>query len=511
MAFHSILHEGPLPIMEETLSAPLCFGDLNLDQVVDLITAEFKEYDLEPFYYARLIDLDSITYRQDVMEDLQDRKALQVVKMFSEKMRLVRTYLSQVKEFHYYPHTVRRRFVAAVDTYCDAVESFALGLSTLEARSRGLRSLREYLSEYVASNSFRALVAETRKLKSDLSAITYSLLMDEGSITVWHYEGEPDYSAAVEETFAKFRWGAPGKHWVEVPRWSGMNHIEAQIQDRVALLYPEVFHSLDAYYASHADFADARIQRFDREVQFFVAYLDYVNKLRSAGLHFCRPVISNKSKAVLAKDTFDIALGAKLVHGERSIVPNDFSLSGCERMLVVSGPNQGGKTTFARTFGQLHYLASLGCLVPGKEARLYLYDTIFTHFERAEDPTNLRGKLQDDLIRIREILDHATPDSIIIMNEIFSSTTLKDAIYLSRKIIGRMSALDLLGVCVTFIDELAAFDQKTVSMVSAVDPNNPAVRTFKIERRAADGLAYALAIAEKYHVTYKWIHARVQP
>lgn len=511
MSFHSILHEKPAPFEQETLSAPHCFGDLNLDQVVDLINAEFKEYDLKPFYYARLTELDSITYRQDVMEDLQDRRALQVVKVFSERMRLVRAYLNQAKEFHYYPHTVRRRFLAAVDTYCDAVESFAQGLSTLNARSRGLCSLREYLSEYVASAPFRALLAETTKLKSELSAITYSLLMDEGSLTVWHYEGEPDYSAAVEETFAKFRWGEPGKHWVDVPRWSGMNHIEAQIQDRVALLYPEVFDSLDAYYTSHADFADTKVQRFDREVQFYVAYLDYVDRFRSAGLHFCRPALSKTSKTVLAKDTFDIALGAKLVREKRSVVPNDFALSGSERILVVSGPNQGGKTTFARTFGQLHYLASLGCLVPGKEARLYLYDELFTHFERAEDAANLRGKLQDDLIRIREVLNHATPDSIIIMNEIFASTTLKDAVFLSRKIIGRMSALDLLGVCVTFIDELAAFDQKTVSMVSTVDPSNPPVRTFKIERRAADGLAYALAIAEKYHVTYKWIHARVQP
>lgn len=510
MTFHSIFYKELEPAPQAIFEAPSYWADLNLDQIVDLVTAEFKDYELKPFFYARLTDLDAIGYRQEVMEDLNDKTAMQAVRTFSKKMRRMRSYLSQAKQFHYYPHTVTRQFLAAVDTYCDAVQCLSRDLSAFNAQSRGLCSLRKYLADYVGAESFCGLAAEATKLKADLSAITYSLLMDGSSMTVWNYNGEPDYSVAVEETFAKFRRSAVGKYWVDVPRWSGMNHIEAQIQDRVALLHPDVFRSLDAFYTGHAEYVDQTIERFDREVQFYVAYLSYIARLRSAGLDFCRPVLSNTSKALVARNTFDLALAGKLIQEKRVVVSNDFSLSGSERILVVSGPNQGGKTTFARTFGQLHYLASLGCLVPGKEARLYLYDLLFTHFERAEDPNNLRGKLQDDLVRIRRILDQATPNSIIIMNEIFSSTTVKDAIYLSKKIIGRISELDLLGVCVTFLDELASFNEKTVSMVSAVDPSNPAVRTFKVERKPANGLAYALAIAEKYHVTYRWIRERVK-
>ncbi len=96
------------------------------------------------------------------------------------------------------------------------------------------------------------------------------------------------------------------------------------------------------------------------------------------------------------------------------------------------------------------------------------------------------------------------------MNEIFSSATLKDAIYLGTKIIDRIVQLDALCVCVTFIDELTLLSDKIVSAVSTVVPERPAIRTYKILRKPADGLAYAMSIAEKYRLTRRQIIERIR-
>lgn len=510
MTFRSILFESiEDSLIRETLEAPVFFVDLNLDQIIDTITFTKQEYNLKPFFYTSLNDANAIEYRHEILRDLENKILFEAIKSFAQKMRAMREHIAQAEKL-YYKYQKERWFLDAVEIYCDAVGDLVNNLSLTDLKSRGFLAFREYLTKYTHSDHFMLLLGETKKLIADLSAVKYCLLIKGGSIKVRRYESEIDYSTEVVKTFDKFKQGAVKDYRVEFPNWPDMNHIEAKVLDMVAQLYPEVFLNLDNYCAKNSNYVDETIGVFDREIQFYVACLEYVEIFKRAGLKFCYPQISNKNKEVFNYEGFDLALAHKLVSENSSVICNDFYLKDEERIFVVSGPNQGGKTTFARVFGQLHYLASIGCPVPGREAQLFLFDRLFTHFEKEENINNLHGKLQDDLIRIHSILNQATANSIIIMNEIFTSTTLKDAIFLGKKVMENIIRLDLLCVFVTFLNELASLSEKTVSMVSTIVPENPALRTYKIVRRPADGFSYAISIAEKYRLTDDCLKERIK-
>jgi len=509
MTFRSIL-SNRLGAQQEMAEQPTFFGDLNLDQVTDAITAHSQEYNLKPFFYTPLRDAETIQYRQEVMRDLEDATLMASVKVFAENMATVRRYLALVERLDFDYHK-KGWFLEAILVYCSAVTELADNLSQAGLRSQGFQEFQKYLANYVGSPEFKSLRGEAQKVKEGLRGVKYCVNIKSGKLSVRKYEGEPDYSVEIEKVFEKFRQGAVKSYLVDLRERTGMNHIEAKILAFVARLYPEPFAALSQFCHTHHQFIDETIRQFDREIQFYVAYLEFIAEIKRKGLPFCYPQVSTTSRAVFVQDGFDLALAHATLHTEKPIICNDFSLRDPERIIVVSGPNQGGKTTFARMFGQLHYLASLGCPVPGRKARLLLPDQILTHFEKEEDIRNLRGKLQDDLVRSHDILARATPDSILILNEIFASTTLEDAVFLSKQIIARVMALDALCVWVTFIDELSHLSEKTISMVSTVDPQNPAIRTFKIVRRPADGLAYALSVAQKHRLTFEQIKERIQP
>ncbi len=505
-AFASILFEDGFVV--EASAEPEFFTDLNLDQIVAAVTAGRDEYELAPFFYAPVRDVEAVRYRHQVLSDLEQQEVRAAVREFARAMSTMREQVGLIGTLR---HELQKQrwFLQAVASYCAGVGAFAHRLAELELRSPGMTALRDYLQSYTTSEAFASLASETGEREADLAAVTYGVHIRGTRVRVSRYDGEADMSDEVQRAFAKFAQGAVKDHRRTYREDAHMDHIEEQIVELVARLHPETFTALRDYCDRRRGYLDATIVRFDREVQFYLSYLEAIAPLRSLGLAFAHPRVSARSKHEHATQTFDLALAMKLAREGATVVCNDFEVDGPERILVISGPNNGGKTTFARTFGQLHYLAALGLPVPGRDTRLFLPDRIFTHFEREEDIATLRGKFEDELVRIHEILAQATGDSVVIMIERFGSTTLHDALVVGSEVVGQLVDLDVLAVFVTFVDELASLGPSTVSMMSTVVPEDPAVRTYRVVRKPADGLAYASALSEKYGLSYESLRRRI--
>jgi hypothetical protein len=151
---------------------------------------------------------------------------------------------------------------------------------------------------------------------------------------VRRYQSEIDYNQEIAKTFAKFKQGDAKDYRNERFIRSGMNAIEAEILHYVTKLYPEIFTDLDRYCRQYADFVDKGISVFDREVQFYIAYLTMAKSNRQIEILLSA---SCQIARTFSQEGFDLALAGKCLAENSSIVCNDFCLNDRERILIVSG------------------------------------------------------------------------------------------------------------------------------------------------------------------------------
>ncbi|MET3036872.1 hypothetical protein ABXT08_12255 [Chryseobacterium sp. NRRL B-14859] len=512
MSFLSILFPHTQELYDESRSGTLPFmADLNLDSVIDEIILGREEYNLRPIFNRWPLEKEVILYRQQIMSEIENETINTGLLGFSNEMKAMRTMLKNAVTCRYEYHR-ERLFLDSVYAYCQAVLNLEEKLSSIQLSSDGLKNFSSFISAYVSSEPFQSQLKVAEELIQEMGKVRYDLEIDGLLVKVLPYRPQTDYDTEIRSFYSKFIEGQNKDYRESFPVSMQMNDVEALILKGIATLYPELFNRLSVFYQQYQNFRDDRISGFDREIQFYLAYGDYCRKISNCGSPFCIPEIVNGQEDISVSETFDIALAAQLAKEDKKPVLNDLTFSGNERIIIVSGPNQGGKTTFARSFGQLHYLAALGVAVPGSSACLLLCDMVYTHFEKAEDIQLQQSKLESDLNRMHTIITNATQKSVVILNEIFSSTTLLDSKFLSEKLIEHLQNIGSYCIWVTFIDELSALSCSAFNMSTGIDSEDSgAKRTYKITRQCPDGKAYALSLAEKYQLTFNQLINRIAP
>lgn len=185
----------------------------------------------------------------------------------------------------------------------------------------------------------------------------------------------------------------------------------------------------------------------DLELTFYLAAINLEGYLKYLNLEVTIP---NVSDTYDYEGLYDIAIGIKK-HGE--VVSNSHKSS--SKMWVITGANQGGKTTYLRSLGQAYLFFQAGLYVPAHKMNLPIIENIFTHFDKEEDTNLESGKFDDELRRFDLMINKLKPNSLIMLNESFQSTDEHEGSKIGFEIIKAFRDSNVRVILVTHMYDLA--------------------------------------------------------
>ncbi len=188
------------------------------------------------------------------------------------------------------------------------------------------------------------------------------------------------------------------------------------------------------------------------ELGFYVGCLNLHARLAEKGEPACFPVpLPHDGVALSFRSLYDVCLTLNL---EPRVVGNDVDADD-RRLVVITGANQGGKSTFLRSVGLAQLMMQCGMLVAAESFRANVCDGVFTHYKREEDPTMEKGKLDEELSRMSDIIDMIQPNSIVLCNESFASTNEREGSEIGRQVIRALVDSGMKILLVTHLFDLA--------------------------------------------------------
>ena len=233
------------------------------------------------------------------------------------------------------------------------------------------------------------------------------------------------------------------------------------------------------------------------QTAFYLACLNLRQSLESRGGHVCVPRVEEDMEGWSVMGLYDPVLLLNSKHRD-SVVGSDVHASDA-RLVIITGANQGGKTTFLRSLGIAILLAGCGAPVPADDAEMRVCGKVFTHFERSESGQLRHGKLDEELERVRRIIDVVRPNDVLLCNESFAATNEREGSEISKQIIDGLNSSGIRVVFVTHLSECALHyaEQARGStrggefVFLSPQLNMDGTRTYRLVERKPEARAYA--------------------
>ena len=531
--------------------APVAASDLGMQNLINIFTTN-NEHQKEIWKVLNTLcqDLSVIRYRQEVLEDLLCHTQLvdlleallPTIDALGRQSHRVVQDMTTLHEFTWRMGELQS-IVDCIHYLGEVFQEIGGSLS-----SQGLCLLRDQIAEIQADPDFQDLVEKLPKLLAELrtcASVTIGINLDQFLRPV-----EATLLAVNEERFTSQsmlsrifgrkvneREGLVALHTVPKREVEGPYAlpIDPELGRAVDPMMVPLFEDLSRIIEKITRPITKEVKRYTNingrmfvnlrtDLIFYLGAVRYVTGMRRHGLPVCMPdIVSLEERLCQVDEAYNVHLVSLLSGGDperdlnAAVVLNNIEFGPEGRVLILTGPNRGGKTAYMQGVGLIQVLSQAGLYVPGSRARISPVDNIYTHFPTEEKPGTDTGRFGAEAKRLGEIFQQVTRYSLVLLNESLSSTSTGESLYIARDLVCIIRRYGGRAIYSTHLHELAENvdelnrstpgESKIISIVSSpVKDNHPPGadihRTFKIEAREPMGRSYAREIATKYGISY---------
>lgn len=389
---------------KEYILPQAAISNLELEYFASIICPYNVEYAL--MVLSKLpLDAETVRYRQDILQDF-----VSVPQLESLLYKSLHTVYNNAKSVYAKIGSTESFFevnenLEHIDSYIECINSchdfYEKHFNKL--KSKGMRALISALEVRYRSEEFKTLVSETQQIKKAFSegvrSVTFGVNLDQAmrpvDVALLSISKEPfGEKRLFEKLFSKEERAVPISAVYSKKSKDGelieVNKAFFTEMDALGGEYTKHFNTvLNAYYGANVKF----LIDIEPQINFYVGALGLMKRAEQMHLPICRPeIVPPEQRVFRCKDMYDMAFACKLYTGYsslRTLMPkvftNDCVMDEKEAILILTGPNNGGKTTFTRATGINQILAQCGLYVAAAEAKISIVDKILIHFPKEEE------------------------------------------------------------------------------------------------------------------------------
>lgn len=454
-------------------------ANLELEKLAGMISNYYSKRTLD-LLCEFCCDSEIINYRLDILEDFKNIPKLgatvkKTVDIMLENDRKNVYKLSNPDSF-----SMLAEALEAFEAYVNCMEILHSFYSENKQllKSKGVTAMFEYFEEQLASPHYVALKKECAELramiKDRIRSVTVAINLDETLVPVsagiLEISSEPYIlKPSVLDRIIYHGANFQSKKILKSVRnkYNGTNTDgEKDISAADKALFEELSALTDGYVEKIGDVL-AEYQKITLKDMYAISYqldyylgaIDLINLCENSGLKMTRPVITDGRTVI--KGLFDPIYFREArtynLHNkqQKPVVLNDISFGEDADFYILTGANNGGKTTFVRAVGICFCMAQAGLYVPAESCAVKPADYIYTHFPKEEQTGINASRFTTEIKQFRTISDTVTPDSLLFMNESIQSTTPQECVDIAAEMVKIFTMIGVRGIFATHLLELA--------------------------------------------------------